>query len=114
MPWPEMWPSMYSMYALVRDALNVQYVCLGLRCGPQSTSLSATGRTRLGEMLIDLSVCFQQGVLPLCHCSGLHVRSELDLLLLRSPAISLGFTILGEIFAYVTVLKKKKKKNPNH
>ena len=25
------------------------------------------------------------------------------LLLLRSPAISLGFTILGEIFAYVTV-----------
>ena len=24
--------------------------------------------------------------------------------LLRSPAISLGFTILGEIFAYVTVL----------
>ena len=25
------------------------------------------------------------------------------LLLLRSPPISLGFTILGEIFAYVTV-----------
>ena len=27
----------------------------------------------------------------------------LFLLLLRSPVVSLGFTILGEIFAYVTV-----------
>ena len=33
----------------------------------------------------------------------LHYLAILLLLLLRSPAISLGFTVLGEIFAYVTV-----------
>ena len=32
------------------------------------------------------------------------VRKTKNLLLLRSPAISLGITSLGEIFAYVTIL----------
>ena len=41
---------------------------------------------------------------PFCNIQNVYsILLLLLLLLLLSPAISLGFTILGEIFAYVTV-----------
>ena len=61
----------------------------------------------LGYLTSKQLACVSQGQICGGNRTDSHCEMEvadLLLLLLRSPAISLGSTILGEIFAYVTVL----------
>ena len=53
--------------------------------------------------MVTLPDAWRYGVRGRTARPGASILYEILLLLLRSPAISLGFIILGEIFAFVTV-----------